>query len=86
MTPRLIRSDERGITPLHACAMHGLLGCVRALKVHGARLEQTDLLGRTAGEVAAQLGYVDVATELGVERSPIPSVRQTLRRPARTPD
>ncbi len=78
--------DQRGITPLHACAMHGLLGCVRALKVHGARLEQTDLLGRTAGEVAALLGYVDVATELGVERAPIPSVRQTLRRPARAPD
>jgi hypothetical protein len=78
--------DERGITPLHACAMHGLLGCVRALKVHGARLDQTDLLGRPAGEVAALLGYVDVANELGVERAPIPSVRQTLRRPARTPD
>ena len=78
--------DQRGITPLHACAMHGLLGCARALKAHGARLEQTDLLGRTAGEVAALLGYVDVATELGVERAPIPSVRQTLRRPARAPD
>ena len=78
--------DQRGITPLHACAMHGLLGCVRALKAHGARVEQTDLLGRTAGEVAALLGYVDVATELGVERAPIPSVRQTLRRPARAPD
>jgi ankyrin repeat protein len=78
--------DQRGVTPLHACAVHGLLGCARALKAHGARLDQPDLLGRSAGEVAALLGYVDVATELGVERAPIPSVRQTLRRPARAPD
>ena len=78
--------DARGVTPLHACAMHGLLGCARALKAHGARLDPLDLLGRTAGEVAAMLGYVDVATELGVERAPIPSVRQTLRRPARAQD
>jgi ankyrin repeat protein len=78
--------DQRGVTPLHACAMHGLLGCARALKAHGARIDQTDFLGRTAGEVAALLGYVDVATELGVERAPIPSVRQTLRKPARTSD
>jgi ankyrin repeat protein len=78
--------DQRGVTPLHACAMHGLLGCARALKAHGANLEQTDLLGRTAGEVAAMLGFVDVASELGVERAQIPSVRQTLRRPARAQD
>ena len=78
--------DQRGITPLHACAVHGLLGCARALKARGARIEQVDLLGRTAGEVAAMLGYVDVATELGAERAPIPSARQTLRRPARAQD
>jgi len=78
--------DQRGVTPLHACAMHGLLGCARVLKAHGARLEQPDQLGRTAGEVAAQLGYVDVANELGVERGAVPSVRQTLRRPARAQD
>jgi ankyrin repeat protein len=78
--------DQRGVTPLHACAMHGLLGCARALKAHGASLEQTDLLGRTAGEVAAMLGFVDVASELGADRAQIPSVRQTLRRPARAQD
>jgi ankyrin repeat protein len=78
--------DRRGVTPLHACAIHGLLGCARALKAHGARIEGTDLVGRTAGEVAAMLGYVDVAAELGAERAPIPSVRQTLRRPARASD
>jgi len=78
--------DQRGVSPLHACAMHGLLGCARALKARGARMDLGDLFGRSAGEVAALLGYVDVAAELGVERAPIPSVRQTLRRPARTPD
>jgi ankyrin repeat protein len=78
--------DRRGVTPLHACAIHGLLGCARALKAHGARIEETDLVGRTAGEVAAMLGYVDVAAELGAERAPIPSARQTLRRPARASD
>ncbi len=78
--------DTRGVTPLHACAVHGLLGAARALKAHGADINQPDLVGRTAGEVAAMLGYVDVASELGAERSPIPSVRQTLRRPARAPD
>ena len=78
--------DQRGVSALHACAMHGLLGCARALKARGANLDQTDLLGRSAGEIAALLGFVDVAAELGVERAPIPSVRQTLRRPARAPD
>jgi ankyrin repeat protein len=78
--------DTRGVTPLHACAVHGLLGAARALKAHGAQIDQTDLVGRTAGDVAAMLGYVDVASELGAERAPIPSVRQTLRRPARAQD
>ncbi|MGH8173785.1 MAG: ankyrin repeat domain-containing protein [Rhodanobacteraceae bacterium] len=78
--------DQRGVSALHACAMHGLLGCARALKARGANLDQPDEHGRTAGEVAALLGFVDVAAELGVERAPIPSVRQTLRRPARAPD
>lgn len=78
--------DQRGVSPLHACAMHGLLGCARALKARGARIDLPDVLGRSAGEVAALLGYVDVAAELGIERTPIPSVRQTLRRPARAPD
>jgi hypothetical protein len=32
------------------------------------------------------LGFVDVASELGSARAEIPSVRQTLRRPARAQD
>jgi ankyrin repeat protein len=72
--------DQRGVGPLHACAMHGLLGVARLLKSHGAPIDQRDGLGRSAGEIAALLGYVDVAAELGVVRSPVPGVRQTLRK------
>ncbi len=73
-------ADLRGISPLHACAMHGLLGVARLLKSHDAPIAQTDTLGRSAGEVAALLGYTDVASELGVVRSAAPSARLTLRK------
>lgn len=72
--------DQRGVTPLHACAMHGLLGVARALKAHGAPIDQVDGLGRSPGQIAALLGYVDVANELGVVRSQVPGPRQTLRK------
>jgi ankyrin repeat protein len=72
--------DLRGVSPLHACAMHGLLGVARMLKSRHASIDLRDGLGRTAGEIAALLGYVDVATELGVVRSPVPGARQTLRK------
>ena len=79
--------DRRGVGVLHACALHGLLGCARLLKAHGASVDQVDAFGRTAADVAALLGYVDVAAELGMPHpSRIPGVRQTLRRPARAPD
>lgn len=73
-------SDQRGVSALHACAMHGLLGVARLLKAHAAPLDLVDGFGRSPGEVAALLGYVDVAAELGVVRQPVPSARQTLRR------
>ncbi|HET9032904.1 MAG TPA: ankyrin repeat domain-containing protein [Dokdonella sp.] len=72
--------DQRGVSPLHACAMHGLLGVAKLLKSHDAPVDQHDALGRTAGDVAALLGYADVAGELGVVRSSAPSARLTLRR------
>ncbi|WP_440224618.1 ankyrin repeat domain-containing protein [Dokdonella sp. MW10] len=73
--------DKRGVSPLHACAMHGLLGVARLLRAQGASIELRDGLGRTAGEVAALLGYVDVAAELGVARhAAVPSARMTLRK------
>jgi ankyrin repeat protein len=79
--------DQRGVGTLHACALHGLYGCARLLKAHGVPLDLVDGFERSAADVASLLGYVDVAAELGTARgTPLPSVRQTLRRPARTPD
>jgi ankyrin repeat protein len=84
---RVDAQDLRGVGTLHACALHGLYGCARLLKAHGAPLELVDGFERSAADVASLLGYVDVAAELGSQRSAsLPSVRQTLRRPARTPE
>ena len=79
-------ADLRGVTALHACAMHALLAPARILLARGAAREAVDAFGRTAAEVARQLGYIDVAHELAVRSSAIPSVRQTLRHPAQQPD
>ncbi|MEO8809162.1 MAG: ankyrin repeat domain-containing protein [Rhodanobacter sp.] len=75
-------ADQRGVTAMHACAMHALVAPSRMLLAHGAEREAVDGFGRTAADVARQLGYVDVAQELAVRGNTIPSVRQTLRRPA----
>jgi ankyrin repeat protein len=84
---KVTTQDQRGVGALHACALHGLYGCARLLKAHGAPLDLLDGFDRSAADVAALLGYVDVAAELGAARmAPLPSVRQTLRRPARAPD
>lgn len=74
------RRDSRGVSALHCCAMHGLLGVARMLKSRGAALDQVDTLGRTAGDIAALLGYVDVAAELGAVRPSVPGPRLTLRK------
>ncbi len=78
--------DQRGVSALHACAMHGLLGCARLLKSYGASLDLVDSLGRRAADVAALLGYTDVANELDCLADTLPGVRQTLRQPARLQD
>ena len=75
-------ADQRGVTALHACAMHALLAPARVLLSRGADRAASDAFGRTAADVARQLGYVDIAHELAVRSSAIPSVRQTLRQPA----
>lgn len=74
------RADARGLTALHACAMHALLAPARVLLSRGADRAAMDNLGHTAADVARQLGYVDVALELAARHgSAVPSVRQTLR-------
>ena len=81
-------ADQRGVTALHACAIHALLAPARILLNRGADRQLPDRLGRTAADVAQRLGYVDIAHELSVRSMPasvIPSVRQTLRQPAQPP-
>ncbi|MBD8879909.1 ankyrin repeat domain-containing protein [Rhodanobacter sp. 7MK24] len=77
-------ADQRGVTALHACAMHTLLAPARVLLSRGADRAATDAFGRTAADVARQLGFVDIAHELAVRTGAIPSVRQTLRQPAQS--
>jgi ankyrin repeat protein len=79
-------ADQRGVTALHACAMHALVAPSRILLAHGAERTAVDGFSRTAADVARQLGYVDVAQELAVRGSVVPSVRQTLQRPAQPAD
>ena len=79
---RVEHADQRGVTALHACAMHALLPPARVLLSRGADRAAADAFGRTAADVARQLGYVDIAHELATRSSAIPSVRQTLRQPA----
>ncbi|QWT19212.1 ankyrin repeat domain-containing protein [Bacillus sp. NP157] len=79
---KMDHADHRGVSALHACAMHALLPPARVLLSRGMNRQAADAFGRTAGDVARHLGYVDIAHELGVRAQAIPSVRQTLRQPA----
>jgi hypothetical protein len=66
--------------------MHALLPPARVLLSRGADRQAVDAFGRTAADVARQLGYVDIAHELSARAAAIPSVRQTLRQPAQPTD
>jgi ankyrin repeat protein len=79
---RVEHADQRGVTALHACAMHALLPPARVLLARGADRNAADNFGRTAADVARHIGFVDIAHELAARGSAIPSVRQTLRQPA----
>jgi len=79
-------ADQRGVTALHACAMHALLPPARVLLSRGADRLAADAFGRTAADVARQVGYIDIAHELAPRVGAIPSVRQTLRQPAQPAD
>jgi uncharacterized protein len=79
---RIEHADQRGVTALHACAMHALLPPARVLLARGADRNAADAFGRTAADVARHLGFIDIAHELAARGGTIPSVRQTLRQPA----
>jgi len=81
--PNLNAQDKRGVSALHACAMHGLVLAARALLAAGADPERRDVLDRTPRQIAHLLGFIDVAAELGASANAIPGVSQTLRQPAR---
>jgi len=83
----LEHADQRGVTALHACAMHALLPPARVLLARGADRNAADAFGRTAADVARTIGYVDIAHELAARSGgAIPSVRQMLRQPAQPAD
>jgi ankyrin repeat protein len=79
---QLEHADQRGVTALHACAMHALLPAARVLLARGADRQAADAFGRTPADVARHLGLVDIAHELAVRSNAVPSVRQMLRQPA----
>jgi ankyrin repeat protein len=83
---RIDHADQRGVTALHACAMHALLPPARVLLTRGADRNAADSFGRTAADVARHLGFIDIAHELASRGGAIPSVRQTLRQPAQPSD
>jgi uncharacterized protein len=83
---RIEHADQRGVTALHACAMHALLPPARVLLTRGADRNAADNFGRTAADVARHLGLIDIAHELTARGNAIPSVRQTLRQPAQPSD
>lgn len=83
---RLEHADQRGVTALHACAMHALLPPARVLLARGADRAAVDAFDRSAADVARQLGFVDIAHELAARSGAMPSVRQTLRQPAQPAD
>ena len=75
-------ADNRGVTALHACAMHGLLLPARALVAAGADTQLRDMRERTPREVAHILGFIDVATELAAPRAAAaisPAPRKAVR-------
>lgn len=73
-------ADQRGVTALHACAMHALFAPARVLMARGANREAVDAFARTPADVARVLGLVDLAMELA-PRS-VPGVNRGLRQPA----
>ncbi|MFY2763793.1 ankyrin repeat domain-containing protein [Arenimonas sp. MALMAid1274] len=72
--------DQRGFTPLHLAALHGLPRVVQRLLREGANRLARDGLGRTPHDIAVLRGFVDVASEFEPARS-APSLARFLREP-----
>ena len=68
-------ADNRSVTALHACALHGLLLPARALVAAGADTLARDMRERTPREVAHLLGFIDVAKELAPPELITPNIR-----------
>ncbi|MGH8211698.1 MAG: ankyrin repeat domain-containing protein, partial [Rhodanobacteraceae bacterium] len=77
-------ADARGVTALHACAMHALFQPARALLARGASRDSTDAFGRAPADVARLLGLVDMALEIAPRI--LPATNQVLRQPAPSAD
>ena len=73
--------DQRGFTPMHLAALHGLARVVKRLIAAGAERRPHDSLGRTPYDLALQRGYVDIAAEFEPLRASAPSLSRFLRQP-----
>lgn len=76
----LDHQDQRGLSPLHMAAMHGLSRVVQRLLREGAERNLRDGLGRTPHDLALLRGYVDIASEFEPARG-APSLARFLRDP-----
>ena len=72
--------DQRGYTPLHLAALHGLPRVVQRLLREGGNRQARDSLGRTPHDIAVLRGFVDVAAEFEPARA-APSLARFLRDP-----
>ncbi|HJU09145.1 MAG TPA: ankyrin repeat domain-containing protein [Rhodanobacteraceae bacterium] len=77
-------ADARGVTALHACAMHALFQPARVLLSRGASRDSADAFGRTPADVARLLGLIDMALEIAPRI--LPATNQVLRQPASSAD
>ncbi|MBS0432391.1 MAG: ankyrin repeat domain-containing protein [Proteobacteria bacterium] len=77
-------ADQRGVTALHACAMHALFAPARTLLARGASRDSVDAFGRNPADVARLLGLVDMALEIAPRI--LPATNQILRQSAPSAD
>jgi len=64
-TEAFMKPGPKGMTTLHQMALAGSLASVEGLLKHGADPSLKDAGGRTAGELAAGIGWKKVAARLG---------------------